>query len=154
MEGAFNSVKDEMKAVQEKMEAGQELVKQEMKLGQDEMETEIACMIENKFLPELEEISIHHQKGSSPRNAEPLSERPGSESCRNHPRVEEKTETTGSSPSQMFICRDLPLPCDFLMGRPADAAPSSPEEYIQDFQTRFEVTHGSARERVTWRRRR
>ncbi|KFM75477.1 hypothetical protein X975_06893, partial [Stegodyphus mimosarum] len=47
----------------------------------------------------------------------------------------------------MLFGSDLRLPCDLLLGRPPDA-PSSPEEYIQDLQARFEVMHNFARERV------
>ncbi|GFV90829.1 retrovirus-related Pol polyprotein from transposon 412 [Trichonephila clavipes] len=46
-------------------------------------------------------------------------------------------ETTGYSPSQMLFGRDLRLPCDLLFGRPPDT-PSSPEEYVQNLQARFE----------------
>ncbi|KFM71818.1 Apical endosomal glycoprotein, partial [Stegodyphus mimosarum] len=56
-------------------------------------------------------------------------------------------ETTCYSPSQMLFGRDLRLPCDLLFGRPPNAS-SSPEEYIQDLQARFEVMHNFARERV------
>ncbi|GFV88695.1 retrovirus-related Pol polyprotein from transposon 412 [Trichonephila clavipes] len=49
-------------------------------------------------------------------------------------------ETTGYSPSQMLFGRDLRLPCDLLFGRPPDT-PSSPEEYVQNLQARFEDVH-------------
>ncbi|GFY18716.1 retrovirus-related Pol polyprotein from transposon 412 [Trichonephila clavipes] len=54
-------------------------------------------------------------------------------------------ETTGYSPSQMLFGRDLRLPCDLLFGRPPDT-PSSPEEYVQNLQARFEDVHNLARE--------
>ncbi|GFX21614.1 hypothetical protein TNCV_1400281 [Trichonephila clavipes] len=56
-------------------------------------------------------------------------------------------ETTGYSPSQMLFGRDLRLPCDLLFGRPPDT-PSSPEEYVQNLQARFEDVHNLARERI------
>ncbi|GFW60206.1 hypothetical protein TNCV_1842871 [Trichonephila clavipes] len=37
----------------------------------------------------------------------------------------------------MLFGRDLRLPCDLLFGRPPDT-PSSPEEYVQNLQARFE----------------
>ncbi|GFX04395.1 retrovirus-related Pol polyprotein from transposon 412 [Trichonephila clavipes] len=59
-------------------------------------------------------------------------------------------ETTGYSPSQMLFDRDLRLPCDLLFGRPPDT-PSSPEEYVQNLQARFEDVHNLARERINLR---
>ncbi|GFV96335.1 retrovirus-related Pol polyprotein from transposon 412 [Trichonephila clavipes] len=59
-------------------------------------------------------------------------------------------ETTGYSPSQMLFGRDLRLPCDLLFGRPPDT-PSSPEEYVQNLQARFEDAHNLARERINLR---
>ncbi|GFW55987.1 retrovirus-related Pol polyprotein from transposon 412 [Trichonephila clavipes] len=59
-------------------------------------------------------------------------------------------ETTGYSPSQMLFGRDLRLPCDLLFGRPPDT-PSSPEEYVQNLQARFEDVHNLARERINLR---
>lgn len=56
-------------------------------------------------------------------------------------------ETTGYTPSQMLFGRNIRLPCDLLFGRPPDA-PSSPEEYVQDFQARLEGMHSFARERI------
>ncbi|GFW57641.1 retrovirus-related Pol polyprotein from transposon 297 [Trichonephila clavipes] len=40
-------------------------------------------------------------------------------------------------------------PCDLLFGRPP--APSSPEEYVQNLQARFEDVHNLARERINLR---
>lgn len=57
-------------------------------------------------------------------------------------------ETTGYSPSQMLFGHNLRLPCDLLFGRPPDA-PSSPEEYVEDLQARFEAVHNFARERIS-----
>ncbi|GFW79740.1 retrovirus-related Pol polyprotein from transposon 412 [Trichonephila clavipes] len=59
-------------------------------------------------------------------------------------------ETTGYSPSQMLFGRDIRLPCDLLFGRPPDT-PSSPEEYVQNLQARFEDVHNLARERINLR---
>ncbi|GFX23935.1 retrovirus-related Pol polyprotein from transposon 412 [Trichonephila clavipes] len=59
-------------------------------------------------------------------------------------------ETTGYSPSQMLFGRDLRIPCDLLFGRPPDT-PSSPEEYVQNLQARFEDVHNLARERINLR---
>ncbi|GFX83960.1 retrovirus-related Pol polyprotein from transposon 412 [Trichonephila clavipes] len=59
-------------------------------------------------------------------------------------------ETTGYSPSQMLFGRDLRLPCDLLFGRPPDT-PSSPEEYVQNLQARFEDVHNLAREWINLR---
>ncbi|GFW27160.1 hypothetical protein TNCV_93861 [Trichonephila clavipes] len=56
-------------------------------------------------------------------------------------------EITGYSPSQMLFGRDLRLPCDLLFGRPSDTS-SSPEEYVQNLQARFEDVHNLARERI------
>ncbi|GFU66226.1 retrovirus-related Pol polyprotein from transposon 412 [Trichonephila clavipes] len=58
--------------------------------------------------------------------------------------------TTGYSPSKMLFGRDLRLPCDLLFGRPPDT-PSSPEEYVQNLQARFEDVHNLARERINLR---
>ncbi|KFM68389.1 hypothetical protein X975_01844, partial [Stegodyphus mimosarum] len=44
----------------------------------------------------------------------------------------------------MVIGRNLRPPSDLMFGCPLDA-PSSPEEYVQDLQVRFEVMHKSAR---------
>ncbi|GFV39395.1 retrovirus-related Pol polyprotein from transposon 412 [Trichonephila clavipes] len=41
-------------------------------------------------------------------------------------------------------------PCDLLFGRPPDT-PSSPEEYVQNLQARFEDVHNLARERINLR---
>ncbi|GFY22527.1 hypothetical protein TNCV_2177881 [Trichonephila clavipes] len=59
-------------------------------------------------------------------------------------------DTTGYSPSQMLFGRDLRLPCDLLFGRPPDT-PSSPEEYVQNLQARFEDVRNLARERINLR---
>ncbi|GFV07303.1 retrovirus-related Pol polyprotein from transposon 412 [Trichonephila clavipes] len=68
-----------------------------------------------------------------------------------HPHVRSAVhETTGYSPSQMLFGRDLRLPCDLLFGRPPDT-PSSPEEYVQNLQARFEDVHNLARERINLR---
>ncbi|KFM72763.1 hypothetical protein X975_12596, partial [Stegodyphus mimosarum] len=99
----------------------------------------------NNKLSATEDMSIDHNKGSSAGNAEVLSERPHSESCRHHTRIEEKPKTTSNSPPQMLIGRDLRLPCDLLFGHPADV-PSSPEEYIHGVQAQCEMMHHSARE--------
>ncbi|GFW79964.1 retrovirus-related Pol polyprotein from transposon 412 [Trichonephila clavipes] len=48
------------------------------------------------------------------------------------------------------FCRDLRLPCDLLFGRPPDT-PSSPEEYVQNLQARFEDVHNLAREQINLR---
>ncbi|KFM65484.1 Retroviral-like aspartic protease 1, partial [Stegodyphus mimosarum] len=66
----------------------------------------------NKLFSAFEDMTIDPQRGSS-RNAEVSSERPCSESCRNHTEIEEKPETTSNSPAQMLTGRDLRLPCDF-----------------------------------------
>ncbi|GFV09002.1 retrovirus-related Pol polyprotein from transposon 412 [Trichonephila clavipes] len=47
------------------------------------------------------------------------------------------------------FCRDS-SPCDLLFGRPPDT-PSSPEEYVQNLQARFEDVHNLARERINLR---
>ncbi|GFU22387.1 retrovirus-related Pol polyprotein from transposon 412 [Trichonephila clavipes] len=50
-------------------------------------------------------------------------------------------ETTGYSPSQMLLAGIFVSPCDLpLFGRPPDT-PSSPEEYVQNLQARFEDVH-------------
>ncbi|GFU41615.1 retrovirus-related Pol polyprotein from transposon 412 [Trichonephila clavipes] len=59
-------------------------------------------------------------------------------------------ETTGYSPSQMFLAGIFVSPCDLLFGRPPDT-PSSPEEYVQNLQARFEDVHHLARERINLR---
>ncbi|GFW50246.1 hypothetical protein TNCV_4696641 [Trichonephila clavipes] len=59
-------------------------------------------------------------------------------------------ETTGYSPSQMLFGRDLRLPCDLLFGRKVICY-SSPEEYVQNLQARFEDVHNLARERINLR---
>ncbi|GFX43575.1 retrovirus-related Pol polyprotein from transposon 412 [Trichonephila clavipes] len=61
----------------------------------------------------------------------------------------DKTKTTPLHP-QCFFGRDLRLPCDLLFGRPPDT-PSSPEEYVQNLQARFEDVHNLARERINLR---
>ncbi|KFM73507.1 Gag-Pol polyprotein, partial [Stegodyphus mimosarum] len=76
----------------------------------------------NKLFSAFDDMTIDPQKGSSPRNADVSSERPCSESCRNHTEIEEKPETTSNSPAQMLIGRDLRLPCDFLIDRLADTS--------------------------------
>ncbi|KFM67251.1 hypothetical protein X975_20912, partial [Stegodyphus mimosarum] len=95
----------------------------------------------------FEDMTTHHQKGSSAGNANSLSERAGSESCQNYTRFEEKHQTTGDFPSQMLIGRDLHPPSDLLFDCPTDAPPL-PEEYVQDLQARFAVILNFARERV------
>ncbi|GFW94963.1 hypothetical protein TNCV_1464611 [Trichonephila clavipes] len=61
----------------------------------------------------------------------------------------DKTKTTPLHP-QCFFGRDLRLPCDLLFGRPPDT-PSSPEEYVQNLQARFEDVPNLARERINLR---
>ena len=56
-------------------------------------------------------------------------------------------ETTGFTPSRMLFGRELRLPCDLLFGCPPDT-PSSPEDYVQDLQTRLEDVHEFARGRI------
>ncbi|GFT63338.1 retrovirus-related Pol polyprotein from transposon 412 [Trichonephila clavipes] len=50
----------------------------------------------------------------------------------------------------MLFGRDLRLPCDLLFGRPP-VTHSSPEEYVQNLQARFEDVHNLARERINLR---
>ncbi|GFV07530.1 retrovirus-related Pol polyprotein from transposon 412 [Trichonephila clavipes] len=45
-----------------------------------------------------------------------------------------------------FLAEIFVSPCDLLFGRPPDT-PSSPEEYVQNLQARFEDVHNLARER-------
>ncbi|GFV81608.1 retrovirus-related Pol polyprotein from transposon 412 [Trichonephila clavipes] len=60
----------------------------------------------------------------------------------------DKTKTTPLHPqcflAEIFVSRDL------LFGRPPDT-PSSPEEYVQNLQARFEDVHNLARERINLR---
>ncbi|GFV18917.1 retrovirus-related Pol polyprotein from transposon 412 [Trichonephila clavipes] len=59
-------------------------------------------------------------------------------------------ETTGYSPSQMLFWPRSSSPCDLLFGRPPDT-PSSPEEYVQNLQARFEDVHNLAQKRINLR---
>ncbi|GFT99907.1 retrovirus-related Pol polyprotein from transposon 412 [Trichonephila clavipes] len=49
-----------------------------------------------------------------------------------------------------FLAEIFVSPCDLLFGRPPDT-PSSPEEYVQNLQARFEDVHNLARERINLR---
>ncbi|GFX74183.1 retrovirus-related Pol polyprotein from transposon 412 [Trichonephila clavipes] len=49
-----------------------------------------------------------------------------------------------------FLAGIFVSPCDLLFGRPPDT-PSSPEEYVQNLQARFEDVHNLARERINLR---
>ncbi|GFW72739.1 malate dehydrogenase, mitochondrial [Trichonephila clavipes] len=49
-----------------------------------------------------------------------------------------------------FLAEIFVPPCDLLFGRPPDT-PSSPEEYVQNLQARFEDVHNLARERINLR---
>ncbi|GFV24098.1 retrovirus-related Pol polyprotein from transposon 412 [Trichonephila clavipes] len=49
-------------------------------------------------------------------------------------------ETTGYSPSQMFLAGIFVSFVTCVFGRPPDT-PSSPEEYVQNLQARFEDVH-------------
>ncbi|GFU85611.1 retrovirus-related Pol polyprotein from transposon 297 [Trichonephila clavipes] len=73
-------------------------------------------------------FDIRHRKGSSHGNADALSE---------------------ISSLRCFWPRSS-SPCDLLFGRPPDT-PSSPEEYVQNLQARFEDVHNLARERINLR---
>ncbi|GFT26238.1 retrovirus-related Pol polyprotein from transposon 412 [Trichonephila clavipes] len=65
-------------------------------------------------------------------------------------------ELLGIDKTKTHLCthnafgRDLRLPCDLLFGRSPDT-PSSPEEYVQNLQARFEDVHNLARERINLR---
>ncbi|GFV91580.1 retrovirus-related Pol polyprotein from transposon 412 [Trichonephila clavipes] len=61
----------------------------------------------------------------------------------------DKTKTTPLHP-QCFLAEIFVSPCDLLFGRPPDT-PSSPEEYVQNLQARFEDVHNLARERINLR---
>ncbi|GFV94668.1 retrovirus-related Pol polyprotein from transposon 412 [Trichonephila clavipes] len=61
----------------------------------------------------------------------------------------DKTKTTPLHP-QCFLAGIFVSPCDLLFGRPPDT-PSSPEEYVQNLQARFEDVHNLARERINLR---
>ncbi|GFV78830.1 retrovirus-related Pol polyprotein from transposon 412 [Trichonephila clavipes] len=61
----------------------------------------------------------------------------------------DKTKTTPLHP-QCFLAEIFVSPCDLLFGRPPDT-PSSPEEYVQNLQARFEDVHHLARERINLR---
>lgn len=56
-------------------------------------------------------------------------------------------EATGWTPSEMLLGKSLRLPCDLMFGRPSDA-PSSPDQYVRDLETRLEKIHSFARERI------
>ncbi|GFY26820.1 retrovirus-related Pol polyprotein from transposon 412 [Trichonephila clavipes] len=58
----------------------------------------------------------------------------------------DKTKTTPLHP-QCFLAGIFVSLCDLLFGRPPDT-PSSPEEYVQNLQARFEDVHHLARERI------
>ncbi|GFU88767.1 retrovirus-related Pol polyprotein from transposon 412 [Trichonephila clavipes] len=61
----------------------------------------------------------------------------------------DKTKTTPLHP-QCFLAEIFVSLCDLLFGRPPDT-PSSPEEYVQNLQARFEDVHNLARERINLR---
>ncbi|GFT72360.1 retrovirus-related Pol polyprotein from transposon 412 [Trichonephila clavipes] len=56
-------------------------------------------------------------------------------------------KTTGCSPSQMLLGRDLRLPADLLFSQPPNA-PLAPEKYTEKLQARTEEMHRLARERI------
>ncbi|GBM97044.1 hypothetical protein AVEN_233692-1 [Araneus ventricosus] len=56
-------------------------------------------------------------------------------------------EATGFTPADMLFRRTLLLPCDILFGRPSDT-PSSPNEYLNNLETRLESVHAFAKERI------
>ncbi|GFX54427.1 retrovirus-related Pol polyprotein from transposon 412 [Trichonephila clavipes] len=61
----------------------------------------------------------------------------------------DKTKTTPLHP-QCFLAGIFVSLCDLLFGRPPDT-PSSPEDYVQNLQARFEDVHNLARERINLR---
>ncbi|GBM08942.1 hypothetical protein AVEN_57480-1 [Araneus ventricosus] len=56
-------------------------------------------------------------------------------------------EVTGLNSAEMLFVRTLRLPCDILFGRPSDT-PSSPNEHMENLETRLESVHAFARERI------
>ena len=55
-------------------------------------------------------------------------------------------ETTGCSPSELMLGRNLRLPIDLLFSRPQEETLRSPTEYVHKLQQRMEKTHDFARE--------
>ncbi|GBM75923.1 hypothetical protein AVEN_125334-1 [Araneus ventricosus] len=56
-------------------------------------------------------------------------------------------EMTGFTPADMLFGRTLRLPCDILFGRSSDT-PSSPNEYLNNLDSRLESVHAFSRERI------
>ncbi|GFT79684.1 retrovirus-related Pol polyprotein from transposon 412, partial [Trichonephila clavipes] len=71
-----------------------------------------------------------------------------------HPQPEAIVPQRRSRDYRIFTIPDAfwpgSFPCDLLFGRPPDT-PSSPEEYVQNLQARFEDVHNLARERINLR---
>ncbi|GBL87157.1 Retrovirus-related Pol polyprotein from transposon 412, partial [Araneus ventricosus] len=56
-------------------------------------------------------------------------------------------EVSGFTPVDMLFGRTLRLPCDILFVRPSDT-PSSPNEFLNNLESRLESVHAFARERI------
>ena len=54
-------------------------------------------------------------------------------------------ETTGCTPAQLMMGRDLRLPIDLLIGRPEDEVPQHTSTYAEELQERLERVHNYAR---------
>ena len=57
-------------------------------------------------------------------------------------------ETTGCTPAEMMLGRDLRLPVDLIYGRPEEECPSLATEYVESLQDRLEQVHSFARPRM------
>ena len=60
-------------------------------------------------------------------------------------------ETTGCTPAQLMMGRDLRLPIDLLIGRPEDEVPQHASTYAEELQERLERVHNYARTHMKFR---